>query len=74
MGPSGLGEIDGLLLPPGKAYELLTGHLITGKPLTRSENAEEMWFKSNHPQAFLVDFGGYVFFKKHISGVVTYWR
>ena len=27
MGPK---EIDGLLVPPGKAYTLLTGHLITG--------------------------------------------
>ena len=28
--PLGLGEIDGLLVPPGKAYKLLTDHLITG--------------------------------------------
>ena len=26
----GLGEIDGLLVPPGKAFNLLTDHLITG--------------------------------------------
>ena len=26
----GLGEIDGLLVPPGKACKLLTDHLITG--------------------------------------------
>ena len=26
----GLGEIDGLLMPPGKASNLLTDHLITG--------------------------------------------
>ena len=32
MGPRPLGskEIDGLLVPPGKAPSLLTGHLITG--------------------------------------------
>ena len=32
MGPAhrGLGEIDGLLVPPGKASNLLTDHLITG--------------------------------------------
>ena len=33
MGPrKGFGpkEIDGLLLPPGKDYTLLTDHLITG--------------------------------------------
>ena len=28
--PLGLGEIDGLLVPPGKASNLLTDHLITG--------------------------------------------
>ena len=26
----GLGEIDGLLAPPGKASNLLTDHMITG--------------------------------------------
>ena len=32
MGPCPLGrkEIDGLLVPPGDAYMLLTGHMITG--------------------------------------------
>ena len=32
MGPCPLGpkEIDGLLVPPGKAYTLLTDRLITG--------------------------------------------
>ena len=32
MGPRLLGPkvIDGLLVPAGKAYTLLTGHLITG--------------------------------------------
>ena len=34
----------GLPTPPGKAYTLLTGHLITGKPL-RSEPAQEKWFQ-----------------------------
>ena len=45
MGPCPLGpkEIDGLLVPPGKAYSLLTDHLITGKPL-RFEPAQENWF------------------------------
>ena len=28
--PLGHKEIDGLLVPPGKAYTPLTGHLITG--------------------------------------------
>ena len=33
MGPRPLGpkEIDGLLVPPGKAYTLPADHLITGK-------------------------------------------
>ena len=31
--PLGNKEIDGLLVPQGKAYTLLTDHLITGKPL-----------------------------------------
>ena len=39
----GLGEMDGLLVPPGKAAKLLTGHLITGQPL-KSEPAQERWF------------------------------
>ena len=26
----GLGQIDGLLVPPGKSIKLLTDHLITG--------------------------------------------
>ena len=32
MGPRQLGpnEIDGLLVPQGNAYLLLTGHLVTG--------------------------------------------
>ena len=32
MGPRPFGpkEIDGLLVPPGKAFTLLTNHLITG--------------------------------------------
>ena len=37
-------EIDGLLVPLGKAYRLLTDHLITGKPL-RSEPPQKKWFK-----------------------------
>ena len=36
--PLGPKEIDGLLVPPGKAYTLPTDHLITSKPL-RSEPA-----------------------------------
>ena len=44
MGPAhwGLGEIDGLLVPVGKASKLLTEHLITGKAL-KSELVQEKW-------------------------------
>ena len=38
-----LGEIDGLLVPPGKASKLLTDHLITGL-LLQFEPAQEKWF------------------------------
>ena len=45
--PLGPIEIDGLLMPPGKAYTLLTDHLITGEPLW-SEPAQNI-AKSYHP-------------------------
>ena len=35
MGSCPLGPKDGLLVPPGKAYMLLTNHLITGQPLAQ---------------------------------------
>ena len=46
MGPCPLGpkEIDGLLVPPGKAHTLLTDCLVTGQSLHRKSG-----FKSNHP-------------------------
>ena len=40
---SGPKEIDWLLVPLGKAYTLLTDHLITGKPLW-FEPGQEKWF------------------------------
>ena len=63
-------EIDELHVPPGKAYKLLTDHLITAFPL-RSELAQKKWFKSNHPYIEALDayLGGYIF--KHILGVMT---
>ena len=38
MGPRPLGpkEIDGLLVPPGKAYTLLTDHLVNRSSLSLS--------------------------------------
>ena len=42
--PWGPKEIDGLLVSPGKAFSLMTDHLITGYPL-RSELAQEKWFQ-----------------------------
>ena len=43
-GPLEPKEIDGLLVPPSKAYTLLTYQLITGK-LLRSRPAQEKWFQ-----------------------------
>ena len=50
MGPAnwGLGAIDGLIVPPGKASNLLNDHLITGLPLM-SGSAQEKWFSQTHP-------------------------
>ena len=51
MNPRQLGprrNSDGLLVPPGKASNLLTNHLITGKVLM-SEPAQEKKFRLNHP-------------------------
>ena len=43
----GLGEINGLLVPPGKASETTDRtRLITGKML-KSEPAQEKWFSQN---------------------------
>ena len=55
IGPAhrSLGEIDGLLVPPGKASKLMTDNLITGYPL-KSEPAQE---------------NGLVFAPIHISGI-----
>ena len=48
--PLGSGEIDGLFVPPGKAYKLLTDYLITGISRRRSEPAKEKWFSQTiHP-------------------------
>ena len=47
--PLGYKEVDVLLLPPGRAYNmLLSDHLITDY-LLRSVPAKEKWFQSNHP-------------------------
>ena len=40
-------EIDGLLVPPGKASTQLTDHLITGL-LLRFEPAQEKWLSQTH--------------------------
>ena len=50
-------EIDGLLVPPGKASSLLTDQLFTGLPL-RSEPAQEKWLESNQPYISLVGLVG----------------
>ena len=64
-GPSQSGpkEKDGLLVPLGKVYTLLTDHLITGKPLW-FEPAQEKWFKLNHPSSTIRHSGliGWLYF------------
>ena len=40
-------EMDGMLVPPGKAYSQLTDHLITRLPLKWSEAVQEKWFSQN---------------------------
>ena len=63
MGP--LGEMDGLLVPPGKAAKLLTDHLITGQPL-KSEPAQEMWFSQTFHTYMPYWLSWVVIFMKHI--------
>ena len=74
LGPRSLGpkEIDGLLVPPGKACSLLYNHL-TGLPL-RSELAREKWFQSK-PSTH-ISFRGFLgwlyFIINHLLDVVTF--
>ena len=56
-------EIDGLLVPPGKAYTQLTDHMIPGYPL-RSEPVQEKWFQvKTSIHISLVGFFGWIYFK-----------
>ena len=49
MGPRKFGLRNGrVLVPSGKASQLLADHLIIVKPLRRPEPAQEKWFKPNH--------------------------
>ena len=66
----GLKEIDGLLVPPGKACTMLTSYLITGESLV-SEPAQEMWFQIE-PSAHISPFGfvGWLYLK-HLLDVMT---
>ena len=65
-----LGEIGGLLVPPGKASKLSTDHVITGNPL-RSEPAQEKWFSLTIHAYKLYWFARMVIFMKHILSVMT---
>ena len=60
-----LGPLLGLLVAPGSTT-LLTDYLFTGKPLRRSEPAQENWFKSNY---MYKAFGllGRLYFQAHLS-------
>ena len=66
----GLGEIDGLLVPPGKASKLLTDHLITGKPL-KTEPVQEKWLSQPIHTYKPYWFAWVVIFRKHILSVMT---
>ena len=66
----GLGEIDGLFVPPGKASKLLTDHLITGKPL-KSEPAQKKWFSQTIHAYKPYWFAWVVVSMKHILSVMT---
>ena len=61
----GLGEIDGLLVPPDKASKLLTDRLITGDP------AQEKWFSQTIHTYKPYWFAWVVIFRKHILIVMT---
>ena len=66
----GLGEIDGLLVPPGKASNLLTEHLITVKPL-KSEPAQEKWISQTIRKYKPYWFPWVVIFLKHVLSAMT---
>ena len=68
--PLTTGEIDGLLVAPGKAYKLLTDYLDTGKLHRRPRSAHENWFKSNQPYYEPFWFT-WVVILKHILDVMT---
>ena len=64
-------EIDGLRVPQGKAYKLLTDHLITVFPFRRSEYFKRRWFKSDRPYIYFGLFGS-IFFKHLLDVMVSY--
>ena len=65
-------EIDRLLVPPGKAYMLLTDHLITGQ-LLKSEPAQEKWFQVK-PSIYISLSGllGYLYLKHFFKVMTTF--
>ena len=66
----GLGEIDGLLVPPGKASYLMTDHLITGYTLL-SVPAQEKWFSQTIHTYKHYWLSSVIIFMKHILSVTT---
>ena len=60
-------EIDRLLVPPGKAYTLLTDHLL------RSDPAHEKWFQVK-PSIYISLSGllGYLYLKHFFKVMTTY--
>ena len=69
MGPAnwGLGAIDGVIVPPGKASNLLNDHLITGL-LLMSGSAQEVKRIHTYKPYWLC---WVVIFMKHILSVMS---
>ena len=66
----GAKEIDGLLVHPGKAYTLLTDHLITGEPLW-SELAQNVVQVIPSIRISIFGLVGWLYFKFHRGNVPT---
>ena len=67
----GLGKIDGLLEPQGKASNLLTDQLITGLPLM-SEPVQEMRYSQTIHTISLIGLDGCMLkIMKHILSALT---
>ena len=67
----GAGEIDGLLVSPGKASKLLTDNLITDNGSSLSQPAQVKWFSQTIHTYKPYWLKWVVIFMKHILSVMT---